>query len=603
MYVFIRVLAFFASLTMLFPKGTPNAFKVIFSIMISVLLAFNMDVQLLEHTDSTVEIILCGVSETLTGLILGYITNICFYCIRFAGSLIDFQMGLSMLSIFDPGSNSQTTLTENIMNWIAIMLFFSIDGFQILISGIKYSFEVIQIGSGLLIYNTQYIVDIFVQCFSIGFKIAIPIIICLILADFILGLISRSVPQLNVMLIGMPLKLLVGMTLLMMVLPLIINEIISLFKEIPNMYDGTFQAGAMVFMLSSEKTEDATNKKKKDERKKGNIAKSKEVTSALTLVGFTILLPSLTKFMVNSFTGVLSEFLTFNYYTELTYSGIQNIVINGITYILKLFLPIASIFLVLGVAGNLLQTGLLFTSEGLKPKLSKLDPIKGLKNIFSMKNLGTLVKNLFIVAVLGYIGYSFYKNKYMEVIKLSNVYIPTLIYEIEDLVFEILTKICIALSVIALADFLFQKFTYKKSIRMTKQEIKDEYKQSEGDPQLKSKIKQKQREISSQTRIQAVPKATVIITNPTHISVAIKYEKGVDEAPVVIAKGADKLAFKIREIAAEHNIEIMENKPLAQTLYKNVAIDQEVPEEMYQAVAEILVAVYKIKNRYKPIRK
>ncbi|MBU5307830.1 fused FliR family export protein/FlhB family type III secretion system protein [Clostridioides mangenotii] len=601
MYVFIRVLAFFASLTMLFPKGTPNSFKVIFSIMISVLLSVNMDVQLIGPADSTVEFILCGISETLTGLILGYITNICFYSIRFAGSLIDFQMGLSMLSIFDPGSNSQTTLIENVMNWLAIMIFFSMDGFQILISGIKYSFSVIEIGSGILINNTQYIVDIFAQCFLIGFKIAIPIIICLILADFILGLISRSVPQLNVMLIGMPLKLLVGMILIMMVLPLIINEIVDLFKEIPNMYDGTFQAGA-IFMLSSEKTEEATPKRKRDERKKGNIAKSKEVSSALTLVGFTIFMPALTKFMVTSFTNIMTEFLTFNI-TEFTYSGVQSLLINGMIYVLKLFLPVALIFMSLGVAANLIQTGLVFSNEGLKPKLSKIDPIKGLKNIFSMKNLGTLVKNLVIVTILGYIGYSFYKNKYIEVIKLSNIYIPTLIYEIEDLVFEILAKICIAISVIAFGDFLFQKFTHKKSIKMTKQEVKEEFKQAEGDPQLKSKIKQKQREISSQTRIQAVPQATVIITNPTHISVAIKYEKGVHEAPVVIAKGAGNLAFKIREIAKEHDIEIMENKPLARTLYKNVAIDQEVPEEMYQAVAEILVAVYKIKNRYKSVNK
>lgn len=601
MYVFIRVLAFFASLTMLFPKGTPNSFKVIFSIMISVLLSVNMDVQLIGPADSTVEFILCGISETLTGLILGYITNICFYSIRFAGSLIDFQMGLSMLSIFDPGSNSQTTLIENVMNWLAIMIFFSMDGFQILISGIKYSFSVIEIGSGILINNTKYIVDIFAQCFLIGFKIAIPIIICLILADFILGLISRSVPQLNVMLIGMPLKLLVGMILIMMVLPLIINEIVDLFKEIPNMYDGTFQAGA-IFMLSSEKTEEATPKRKRDERKKGNIAKSKEVSSALTLVGFTIFMPALTKFMVTSFTNIMTEFLTFNI-TEFTYSGVQSLLINGMIYVLKLFLPVALIFMSLGVAANLIQTGLVFSNEGLKPKLSKIDPIKGLKNIFSMKNLGTLVKNLVIVTILGYIGYSFYKNKYIEVIKLSNIYIPTLIYEIEDLVFEILAKICIAISVIAFGDFLFQKFTHKKSIKMTKQEVKEEFKQAEGDPQLKSKIKQKQREISSQTRIQAVPQATVIITNPTHISVAIKYEKGVHEAPVVIAKGAGNLAFKIREIAKEHDIEIMENKPLARTLYKNVAIDQEVPEEMYQAVAEILVAVYKIKNRYKSVNK
>ena len=153
--------------------------------------------------------------------------------------------------------------------------------------------------------------------------------------------------------------------------------------------------------------------------------------------------------------------------------------------------------------------------------------------------------------------------------------------------------------IVAVADYAYQKFSHKKSLMMTKQEVKEEYKQMEGDPHIKGKIKQKQRQMATQRMMQAVPSATVIVTNPTHISIAIRYEQGKDTTPVVVAKGADNVAFKIREIAKSHDIPIIENVPLARLIYKEVEIDQEIPEEMYKAVAEVLVAVYKIKNKYK----
>ena len=266
---------------------------------------------------------------------------------------------------------------------------------------------------------------------------------------------------------------------------------------------------------------------------------------------------------------------------------------------MKIFLPVGGTILLFGVIGNLIQTGIMFTDEGLKPQLSKLNPINGFKNMFSLKALGNLVKSVAIIVVLFYIGYSFMKRNFEGIMKSGDIYFPYLIYTIIDLIKKLLGAISLAVVVIAVIDYVYQRYTHNKELKMTKQEVKEEFKQMEGDPHIKSKIKQKQRQMATQRMMQAVPSSTVIVTNPTHISIAIKYERGKDSTPIVVAKGADVIAFKIREVAKEHEIPIIENKPLARLIYKEVEIDREIPEEMYQAVAEVLVAVYKIKNKYK----
>ena len=185
------------------------------------------------------------------------------------------------------------------------------------------------------------------------------------------------------------------------------------------------------------------------------------------------------------------------------------------------------------------------------------------------------------------------------IIKSGDIYLPYMFNIVLDLIKRILTSITLAIAVVAALDYGYEKFSHKKGLKMTKQEVKEEYKQMEGDPHIKGKIKQKQRQMANQRMMQAVPSSTVIVTNPTHISIAIRYEQGKDTTPIVVAKGADEVAFRIREIAKSHDIPIIENIPLARLIYKEVDIDQEIPEEMYKAVAEVLVAVYKIKNKYK----
>ena len=219
--------------------------------------------------------------------------------------------------------------------------------------------------------------------------------------------------------------------------------------------------------------------------------------------------------------------------------------------------------------------------------------------MFSQKAFVNALKNTILLILLSYIGYSVVKKNFMDILKLENVYFPYLIYAIFNIVKKIFNVAIMIAVAIAAVDFAYELYSHKKGMKMTKQEVKEEFKQAEGDPNVKSQIKQKQRQIASQRMIQNAKDATAIITNPTHISIAIRYDREKDSAPVVIAKGADVLAMKIREIAKENDIPMIENVPLARMLYRKVEVDQEVPAEMYQAIAEVLVAVYKIKNRYK----
>ena len=214
--------------------------------------------------------------------------------------------------------------------------------------------------------------------------------------------------------------------------------------------------------------------------------------------------------------------------------------------------------------------------------------------MFSVKSLVQLVKNLAVVVLIAFLGYQFLIGNYQEVLQIYSVYFPELGPPVINLVIEIFAEIALVMVIIAIIDYVLQKKMFMKDMRMTKQEIKDEYKQMEGDPKIKGKIRQKQREMSQRRMMESVADATVVVTNPTHYAVALKYEDGQMEAPKVVAKGADLIALKIKEVALQNNVPIMENKPLARMLYDKVEIEEEVPQEMYQAVAEILAMVYNL---------
>jgi flagellar biosynthetic protein FlhB len=247
------------------------------------------------------------------------------------------------------------------------------------------------------------------------------------------------------------------------------------------------------------------------------------------------------------------------------------------------------------VLANYVQVGILFTTEPLKPSLSKINPLNGLKNMFSLKKLVELVKNLIKIILIGIYGWLVIKDNSADLLKMPYMDFMQGFILMYKVTYDMIVSVAFVLFIIAVIDYFYQRWEFEKSIRMSKQEIKEEYKQMEGDPQIKSKMRAMQRSMIRKRMLQEVPKATVIITNPTHLSIAVKYEAGM-RAPVVLAKGADYLAMRIREIAKENNIPIVENKPLAQALYKIVEIEQEIPEEYYRAVAEILSIIYKKKG-------
>ncbi|WP_456470705.1 flagellar biosynthesis protein FlhB [Caminibacter sp.] len=344
-----------------------------------------------------------------------------------------------------------------------------------------------------------------------------------------------------------------------------------------------------------EKTEEPTSRKLENARKEGNVAKSQEVSGfVILLVGSIVLI-----FYLKYITFYLEEF--FRYYTsfigvELTKNIVFGIIIKSIYYIFILLAPIVLALIIAGIIGNVAQFGFLFTVKPIIPKFSKINPIKGLKNLFSLKKIVEGIKTTLKTFIAFLVGFWLFFGFLQEFPKLELMSFLEQLKWFEDKAVILIFSLLGVFFVFAIIDFTYQKYSYKKSLRMSKQEIKDEYKQTEGNPEIKAKIRQLQREMAKKRMMAEVPKADVVITNPTHYAVAIRYDKTQDEAPRVIAKGIDNLALKIKEIAREHGIMIVENPPLARELYKSVEVDQIIPPELYKAVAEVLAYVYKARQ-------
>ncbi|MEG1848640.1 MAG: flagellar biosynthesis protein FlhB [Lachnospiraceae bacterium] len=352
-----------------------------------------------------------------------------------------------------------------------------------------------------------------------------------------------------------------------------------------------------------EKTEPATSKKLSDARKNGQVAKSKEITNALGLIALFLVMKLWIGKIGSDLMGMfqivynkIPELVTFTE-GEIPTAGMNAMIRGAMGQLLLIVLPFFLIGFVVAFLANYIQVRWRPTSKPLQPKFSKLNPIKGLKKIISPNSLVELFKSIMIVLLIGYVVYDTLKDRFKDLFILYDISLNQAIALIGDIAINLGLKISYIYLILACADYLYQKWKFKDDMKMTKQEVKDEYKDSEGDPQIKGKIRQRMREASQRRMMQSLPEADVVITNPTHFAVAIKYDNTVNEAPMVIAKGEDYLAKKIKEIAREHHIEIVENKPLARMLYANVEIGGLVPPELYQAVAEVLAMVYKMQGK------
>ncbi len=349
------------------------------------------------------------------------------------------------------------------------------------------------------------------------------------------------------------------------------------------------------------KTEEATPKRLRDSRKKGQISKSGDLNSAVSFLVFALLLGALGDYLLTNSIEFITLALSQDVGKGLTQANVGAILVQNVMKILLIFMPFGLIAVFIGVVTNVVQVGFLFTVEPLKPDFKRLNPIEGMKNIFSKKALFNMFKSIMKLLIVTYLTYTGLQKVMKPIMNLGGVGVEKLFGFFMDTVSTLSVSIASFMIILGVIDFIFQKKDYKKNLMMTKQEIKDEYKQMEGDPKIKSKRQQKQREMSMARTMQSVEASTVIITNPTHIAIALRYEQGKDEAPVVMAKGLDYMAMKIREKAKEEGIPIIENKPLARSMYYKVEPGSSVPVEMYQAIAEILALVFTM-NKNKRLR-
>ncbi|MHB9130829.1 MAG: flagellar biosynthesis protein FlhB [Armatimonadota bacterium] len=350
-------------------------------------------------------------------------------------------------------------------------------------------------------------------------------------------------------------------------------------------------------MAGEERTEQASPRKREDARKKGQVAKSLEVNSALVLLVMILTVKALGSGLTSRWQLLAVDHLQRAGHFEMTIRSLQYEFMTAGTGFLQLVLPLLCVSIVVGVAANLLQVGFVFAPNSLMPDFSRLNPLQGIARMFSMRSLVELLKSAGKAMLIGYMIYSFFRSRSGEIVQLVSVPPDQLGPIIAGLCWDLLLKTTGVLVTIAVGDYIFQRWQFEKQLRMTKQEVKEEYKHTEGDPMIKMRIRQRQREISRNRMMSDVTTATVVVTNPTHLAVAIRYEPGDMLAPVIVAKGQRLIAQRIKEMARNAGIPVVENKPLARTLFRDCGVGDQIPVELYQAVAEIIAFVFKQSGR------
>lgn len=350
-------------------------------------------------------------------------------------------------------------------------------------------------------------------------------------------------------------------------------------------------------LFAGEKTEEPTAKRRADARKKGQIGKSQEINAAFVMMAGFVILYNLGGSAVEEIMAYSSAIFG-HLVMETDEESIMQLFIGIIIVLAKTAMPMMLFIMIVGLAVNFFQVGININTEAIGFDLMKMNPISGFSRIFSKRSLVELIKSLLKIIIIGFFIYDYLKEQILQMPKLIFFELPEATSKISDVIFMLAFKILGVFFIMAVADLAYQKWQTTQDLKMSKQDIKDEFKQSEGDPQIKGKIRNKQRQMAMARMMQEVPKADVIVTNPTHFAVALSYKAGM-AAPIVLAKGQDHVAQKIKAIARENNVPIVENKPLARALYAAVDIGNSIPQELYKAVAEVIAYVYKLKNKNK----
>ena len=350
--------------------------------------------------------------------------------------------------------------------------------------------------------------------------------------------------------------------------------------------------------MAGEKTEKATPKRKQDERKKGNVFLSQEVVTVLTLLAVFYTLKAMMPFIFSTLEESITHFAGLGSEVgEITLDSLRDYFFDSaIIFAKAAIIPLLVCCLVAAIA-TMGQTKMLVSMKAASPKFERINPISGFKKMFSMRSVVELIKSILKIIIVIYVVYSVIKNELFIMPRMMDMTFMGALGKTGDIIMEIVLKVGVIFVGIAAADYMYQWWQYEKNLRMSKQEIKDEYKQTEGDPQIKGHIKSMQQQRARQRMMQAVPEADVIIRNPTHFAIAIKYDPEKNHAPMVVAKGMDSLALRIIAVAEESGVYITENRPLARALYESVDLGAEIPEKFYKPIAEVLAFVYSLRKK------
>lgn len=344
-----------------------------------------------------------------------------------------------------------------------------------------------------------------------------------------------------------------------------------------------------------ERTESATPRRREQARREGQVVKSREIVSTSLFMGNLLFFSFAGVTLFQQMLQLTQQSLAHISEFQMSIDGIYQLFLSYIKQISWMLLPLFFVLLILAVASNILQSGVIFSDQALVPKFSRISPAGGFKRIFSLQAVNELFKSIFKIGIIGYIAYASISSNFEHFFPLSQQAVEDIAGFLGQKALRLGMHTSYGLIMLAILDYGFQRWQFEKDLRMSPQEIKEERKETEGDPQIKARVRSVMREMAQKRMMEEVPKADVVVTNPTHLAVALRYRQDEMAAPTVIAKGADFLAERIKEVAIEHGIPLVENRPVAQHLFHHVDIGSPIPDSLYKAVAEILAYVYRIK--------
>ena len=350
-------------------------------------------------------------------------------------------------------------------------------------------------------------------------------------------------------------------------------------------------------MFAGEKTEEATEKRKRDAVQEGNVANSQDLGSVIILLAGFLMLRAYGENMYSRCADFMRYSFSYSMHSSFTFDEALILLNQFITVSLIVCLPFMLVILFAAIFSNVIQVGFLFRFDPMTPNFDRMNPVSNIQNMFSWRLVAELVKSILKILIVAYVPYSTIKEELNEFIGFVKANPLPSFGKVLDVCYAMAIKIILIFLVLAIADWFFQKWRHDEGLKMSKEDIKEEHKQQEGDPHVKQKIRERQRQASARRQMEEVPKATVVVTNPTHIAVAIKYIPGETNAPIIVAMGAGLIAQKIKEIARENDVPIVENKPLAREMYKKASVGDEIPQELWTAVAEILGQIFREKYK------